>query len=420
VQDTGIGIPSSRLAAIFEPFAQVDSSTSRKHGGTGLGLAICRQLAELMGGDIGGESEEGKGATFWFTARFEKQAPGVPVSSSVATASGMTGVRVLIVDDNATNRMLLMSLLDQWGCRYQTAVDGESSLALLDEAATKGDGFRIALIDHQMPGMDGLELGRRIKGNPRLEATMMVMMASLFQKGDAAIIDEIGFDGYLAKPVRQSHLHGCLSQLLGRTAAGDRAVGIVAGRTVAESAPCNARRLLAEDNIVNQKVAQGLLKNLGYRADVVANGLEAVKALELINYDLVLMDCQMPEMDGFEATSLVRNTASKVLNHEVPVIVMTANAMKGDREHCLEIGMSDYLAKPVKPNELRIQLEKWLSRKEETGRFRIECSDGTLQPAELSSRPQVFELAGMLDQLMNDEEFAIDVISCFLVDTRCR
>ena len=329
----------------------------------------------------------------------------------------MTGVRVLIVDDHASNRMLLMSLLDQWGCRYQTAVDGESAPALLGEAAIKGDSFRIALIDHQMPGMDGLELGRRIKGDPRLEATMMVMMASLSQKGDAAIIDEIGFDGYLAKPVRQSHLHGCLSQLLGRTAAGERAVGIVAGRTVAESAPCNARILLAEDNIVNQKVAQGLLKNLGYRADVVANGLEAVKALELINYDLVLMDCQMPEMDGFEATSLVRNAASKVLKHEVPVIAMTANAMKGDREHCLAIGMSDYLAKPVKPNELRFLLEKWLSRKEETGRFRGECLDGTLKPAEPSSRPRIFDLEGMLDQMMNDEEFAIDVISCFLVDT---
>jgi PAS domain S-box-containing protein len=414
VRDTGIGIPKSRLAAIFEPFAQVDSSTSRKHGGTGLGLAICKQLAELMGGTIGGESEEGQGANFWFTARLEMQPSQLAHVPKDPVNPDMSGVRVLVADDNATNRTLLAALLGQWGYRHQSAADGETALALLREAAGQGDPFRIALIDHQMPGMDGLQLGRRIKEDPRLVSTLMVMMASLSQKGDTGIIEEVGFDGYLAKPVRQSHLNSCLGLVLGRATAGERTVGRVTRHTIAESVPSSARILLAEDNIVNQKVAQGLLRTLGYRADVVANGLEAVKALELINYDLVLMDCQMPEMDGFEATTLIRHAASKVLNREVPVVAMTANAMKGDREHCIEIGMSDYLAKPVKKNELRVLLEKWLPRGEESAPQQ-EPEGQPLPVSVHGSAVPVFDLSGMLERL-EDEGFARELTSCFLED----
>jgi len=367
IHDTGIGIPEARCAAIFEPFTQVDGTTTRKYGGTGLGLAICRQLVELMGGKIGVESEDGKGSTFWFTARYEKQTsegssrPGIGVKTSeVLERVDITGVRILVVDDNDTNRKLMAALLNSWGCRHESASEGEAALKLLYEAAEQNDPFRVALIDQLMPGMDGSELGRRIKADPLLESTLMVMVTSLGRRGDAAILEQIGFAGYLAKPVRPSQLYGCIVLVLDRTAGNLPETGIITRHTVAEVAQRGVHILVAEDNDVNQKVAQGILSKLGCKANVVANGLEAVRALELTNYDLVLMDCQMPEMDGFEATAVIRNPESKVLNHKVPVIAMTANAMKGDREACLEAGMDDYLSKPMKKNDLAGILEKWL------------------------------------------------------------
>ena len=364
VNDTGIGIPETRLDAIFDSFTQVDGSTTRKYGGTGLGLAICKQLVALMGGEITVESTAGKGTTFRFTAKFDKHPEGSePV---IVPRASITGVKILVVDDNSTNRMLLITLLDHWGCRYETAADGEVALALLREAADQGDLFRIALLDQQMPGMDGMELGLIIKADPQLQATIMIMITSMGQRGDVATLEKMGFAGYLAKPVRQSHLFDCLSMALGRATAGDKTAGIITRHTPIESAPQTARILLAEDNIINQKVAQAQLKKLGYTSDVVANGLEAVQALVLINYDLVLMDCLMPEMDGFEATAQIRASDSEVRNHEVPIIALTANAMQGEREKCLEAGMNDYLAKPVKREELAKVLGKWLHSDVET------------------------------------------------------
>jgi signal transduction histidine kinase/CheY-like chemotaxis protein len=367
IRDTGIGIPEARRAAIFEPFTQVDGTTTRRYGGTGLGLAICKQLAELMGGKIGVESEEGKGSTFWFTARFAKQAHEsslVPVlgdkNSEVLQRVDITGTRILVVDDNETNRKLVADLLKRWGCRYESASNGEAAVKLLHEAVAQNDPFRIALLDQLMPSMDGRELGRRIKADPLTESTLMIMVTSLGRRGDAAILEQIGFAGYLTKPVRQSQLYECIALVLGRAAGNLPETGIVTRHTVAEVAHRGVRILVAEDNVINQKVAQSLLSKLGCKADVVANGLEAVRALELINYDLVLMDCQMPEMDGFEATAVIRDPESKVLNHKVPIIAMTANAMKGDREQCIGAGMDNYLSKPVKKDELAEILEKWL------------------------------------------------------------
>ena len=372
VRDTGIGIPESRLAAIFEPFIQVDGSTTRKYGGTGLGLTICRQLVKLMNGEIGIISKEGNGSTFWFTAQLEKNAKVEPSGkTSLRDLTLDSKARILVVDDNATNRLLMECLLHNWGCRYETTEGGASALLLLHEAVQRDDRFHLALLDQQMPVMDGLELGRRIKSDPELAQTLLIMITSVANRGDVALLEQIGFAGYLAKPVRQAQLYEAIELVLASNAAPDsgkplgdaprhQAQGSAPLHAFAEAAERSVRILLAEDNVINQKVAQGLLHKLGCKADVVANGMEAVRALELINYDLVLMDCQMPEMDGFEATVVIRDPDSLVLNHAVPIIAMTANAMKGDRERCLEVGMNDYLAKPVKKSELNEILKPWV------------------------------------------------------------
>jgi PAS domain S-box-containing protein len=363
VADTGIGISPENQKRLFSPFVQVDGSTSRKYGGTGLGLAISKQLVELMGGVIGIESPstppradgETSGSIFWFTAVFEKQAADqIPEPTPMAD---LTGVRVLVVDDNDTNRLLVTNLLKNWGCRFAEAVDGETALDRLREATREGDPHAVALLDMLMPGMDGAELGRRIKESPDLRDTRLIMMTSIGGQGDRAGFTELGFAGYLNKPLRQSQLRECLAMVLGRAepAATMPPQEIVAGTTEPGSRQRRARILLAEDNAINQLVALKILKKLGYRVDAVADGHEAITALETFPYDLVLMDCQMPEMDGFEATRAIRK-----MKIGIPIIAMTANAMKGDRELCLAAGMNDYLSKPVKSSELSAALERWL------------------------------------------------------------
>jgi PAS domain S-box-containing protein len=360
VRDTGIGIPAKRLGALFSPFTQVDGSTARQYGGTGLGLAICKQLSELMGGEIGVSSEEGKGATFWFTARFEKQA-GQAAEIEELKQVDISGTRILVVDNNSTNRLLITTLLKHWGCRFDSAVDAEEGLKLLFEAAQAGDPFELALLDQEMHGMNGLELGRRIKAEPLLTSTLMILVTSIGQRGDAAVMEQVGFSGYLAKPLRQLQLRNSIAMALGKSQQNYDPAQQTLGtdHVLSESVEHDTRILLAEDNIINQKVAQSLLGKLGYKADVVANGLEAVKSLEMIRYDLVLMDCLMPEMDGFEATAAIRSPDSKVLNRKVPIIAMTANAMQGDNDRCLAAGMNDYLSKPVKREVLAEMIRKW-------------------------------------------------------------
>jgi CheY-like chemotaxis protein len=364
VSDTGIGIPAGHMNRLFDSFSQADSSTTRKYGGTGLGLSISKRLAEMMGGRISVDSEDGHGTTFRFTAIFEKQPAGK--EKTLVVPEDIRGRRMLIVDDNATNRYVMREQLKSWGCRFGEAAGGKAALDCLDRAASVNDAFDIAILDMQMPEMDGEELGVRIKQSPGLQHTVLVLMTSMGNRGDAGRLEQIGFSAYLTKPVKQSQLYECLALVCGETArpAGHPGAGLITVHSLAEKKKHNRRILLAEDNLINQKVALSILKKLGYHADVVSNGREAITALQQHPYDMVLMDCQMPEMDGYEATGHIRNypaTVVDALDPDIPIIAMTAHAMKGDREKCIDAGMDDYLAKPVVPDHLSDMLKKWLT-----------------------------------------------------------
>ncbi|MBI4763225.1 MAG: response regulator [Deltaproteobacteria bacterium] len=410
VKATGIGTPADKQGNLFQKFTQADASTTRRYGGTGLGLAISKQLTEILGGTIGIVSEEGQGSEFWFTARFAKQAE---PEHAVAPPAGIGGAHLLVVDDNATNREVLKAQLLAWGVRLEEAPSGHLALQALHRAQEAGDPFSVAILDLQMPDMDGETLARIIKADEKLKNTHLVLFSSLGERGDARRMQEIGFAAYLIKPARHREIVDCLAVVLSGQTAGKPAQSIVTFHTIREMRRGAVRILLAEDNITNQQVALGLLKKLGLRAEAVANGAEAVKALELIPYDLVLMDMQMPEMDGLEATLEIRNPQSPVLNHQIPIIAMTAHAMHGDREKCLESGMNDYLTKPVSPQALADMLDKWLPK---------EGAVITKQPAEVAPAPakesevSVFDKAEMMTRLMDDEELARTVVEGFLDD----
>ena len=355
VVDNGIGIPEEAQQKIFESFSQADGSTTRKYGGTGLGLAISRQLVEMMGGEIGVESAPGKGSTFWFTAEFEKQSR----EAVARDIHRLEGLRVLIVDDNATNRTMLHNQITLWGMRNGSVENGEQALRLLRDQAAAGDPYRIAILDLQMPAMDGLTLASSIKSDPAIADTQLVMMTSLGRRDDPSI-RQAGVEFCLTKPVKQSQLLDSLLTLVGESFTTETAHKPTV-RSFDDEAERDSnavfRVLLAEDNIVNQKVALSQIQRLGYAVDAVANGFEVLDALRRIPYDIVLMDCQMPEMDGFEATKEIRQREGATKH--TPIIAMTANALEGDRERCLAAGMDDYLSKPVKQEALRSLLARW-------------------------------------------------------------
>ena len=360
VTDTGIGIPEDKLDAVFESFKQSDASTTRHYGGTGLGLSISNRLVELMNGEIGVNSEIGKGSTFWFTALFEKQ-PHAEEKISVPPVD-IRGRRFLLIDDNRTNLDILKGYLDSWGCHCDVADSGEMALSLMNAVAKVNAPFDAAITDMRMPGMDGAELGGRIKNDPLLKKTRLIMLTSLGLRGDASKMAKIGFEAYLTKPVRRSQLYNCLINLLGdREQKGhDKRPQLVTKYTISEEQRGKTRILVAEDNIVNQKLALRLIEKFGFTADGVANGKEALNSLENFRYDVVLMDVQMPEMDGFEATKNIRDPQSEVIDHNIPIIAMTARAMKGDRDRCIDAGMNDYIAKPIQPQEMLKAIEKQL------------------------------------------------------------
>ncbi len=407
VSDTGIGIRKKKLTSLFGPFTQEDASITRKYGGTGLGLAISKRLTEMMGGKIGVESTEGKGATFWFTILLNKQPKG---RKPREVASGnIRNHRILIVDDNATNRSILKDHLTQWGALPRDAADADEALAILRQACKDGHPFSLAIIDMQMPGMDGETLGKEILADPDLKNTVMVMITSADRPGEAAHMKSVGFADYISKPVKRSVLAESLSRALGGGLAAEKPISscpIPVSRQ-------NLKTLIVEDNEVNQAVACGILDKLGYHYTITANGKEAVEALSKNDeYDLVLMDLQMPEMDGFEATRIIRDPRSKVKRHDIAIIAMTAHALKQDRARCLDAGMDDYVAKPFRPEEIDEAIRRQIS------------IDDTSAPPQKTAAPdkpttdlKLFDRTAFLERINGNVDLMQRVIKVYIEKT---
>jgi signal transduction histidine kinase/DNA-binding response OmpR family regulator/HPt (histidine-containing phosphotransfer) domain-containing protein len=417
VRDTGIGIPADRLESLFAPFTQVDTSTTRRFGGTGLGLSIVRRLVELMGGETGVESVEGEGSLFWFAAHFAPVVHSVQPVYPVPTS--LKGQRVLVVDDNATNRKVLIGQLLVCGVEPVSASSADEALALMRQARAADRPFDAALLDHQMPDCDGADLGRIIVQDEALKATRLILLTSSGQRGDGQLFADIGFAGYLLKPVTQRDLTECLILVLANTAHSWHLQSqpmITRHALRAQRAQTRNRILLAEDNLVNQKVALRLLEKLDYRVDVVADGLAALVAWQTGKFDLIIMDCQMPQMDGYEATREIRRLEQG--GRRIPIVALTAHAMKGDEEKCRAAGMDDYLSKPIDRARLESCLERLLPN---TG-----LSDLTLaiknDPAAVNSASQPapvqlhhpVDWEALLESVDGDQAFARDLADAFI------
>jgi CheY-like chemotaxis protein/HPt (histidine-containing phosphotransfer) domain-containing protein len=416
VSDTGIGIPAAKQATIFDSFTQADTSTTRRFGGTGLGLAIASQLVALMGGRIWVESQPGRGTQFHFVIPFAVPAA-PPALVPPRQEPDLEGMRVLVVDDNATNRRILDEILTTWGMRPTGVDGGAAALQALDAARAADDPFPLVLLDYQMPDMDGFEVAERIGQRPHLAGATIMMLSSVGQRGDAQRCRELGVAAYLSKPVRQSVLLDAMLAALARPAPGPEARTLVTGHSLREaqqSAPPapgpprplqSLRVLVAEDNRVNQIVIQRLLERLGHTVVLCADGRAAVAAVEAQRPDLVLMDVQMPEMDGFAATAAIRaREAIHPGGRRLPIVALTAFAMTGDRERCLAAGMDDYLTKPIRRDQLVAILARFA---------------GASVPAEAEAEkagPAIDE-AAVLAYVGGDRELLGELLGIFLEDS---
>jgi signal transduction histidine kinase/CheY-like chemotaxis protein len=356
VRDTGIGISAEALPRLFQAFVQADGSTTRKYGGTGLGLAISKQIVGLMGGEISAQSTLGVGSSFRFTARFAR--PSGPAAERAARRAELQGKRILVVDDNATNREVLARSLQPSGMAVTCAPDGPSALRLALDAAERGAPYQLAILDMMMPGMDGLQLARAIRGSPELPAMGLLLLTSVGGQGEPEEARRAGVDAYLTKPIRQVQLLDCLVAMLGRNAS--RTSADVPLRTHEGLVVPGAHVLVVDDNVVNRAVIVGMLEAYECRTSEAGNGQEAVNRVTETAFDLVFMDCQMPVLDGFEATAEIRRFEITQGRRRVPIVALTASALMGERERCLAAGMDDYLSKPVRQAELGQAVSRWV------------------------------------------------------------
>ncbi len=408
VSDTGIGIAPEKLESIFESFSQADTSTTREYGGTGLGLTISKRLVELFGGKIWIESELGKGSNFHFTLPLRKAEALEKAPDAKTLQNDLVGIKALVLDDNKTNRRILSGLLTSWGMEPILTSDGPSALELVNAAQERGEKLDIILTDMHMPHMDGFGFVERVQALPGLSSVPILMLSSGAHRGDAARCQALGVAAYLLKPVRQSELRESIARATGRTANPDSASMITQDKLRRERPLSQVLSiLLAEDNHVNQKMAVRLLEKRGHKVTVVDNGSEAANMLERRSFDLVLMDVQMPVMDGITATKMVRERERKTGSYQ-PIIAMTALVMKGDRERCLAAQMDGYLSKPIRPVELDAVLEEYLQKKHREA--------PNLEPAPAAVAGDAVNLKELLDRLDGDTAFLAELSQVFRED----
>lgn len=412
VKDTGIGISPEQQARLFQAFTQADGSTTRRYGGTGLGLAISQKLVHLLGGQLTVDSDLGKGSIFQFALWFKRQQGYIQIREHPVPS--LAGRRILVADNNSSSRFYLSLLFSDWKCSVVETDDGHAALRLLEQETAAGRPFDLALIDSDLRGLNGESLGSQIKAQPDLRDLPLVLLTVLGRPGDASRMEKIGFSAYLTKPVKKAVLHDCLLTIFHPEAYFPTHVRphIITRHTISDIQWQKTLILLVEDNAINQKMVRLLLEKHGWRVETADNGGEALRALERTAYTLVLMDCQMPGMDGYATAQRIRDPDTDVLNHCIPIIGLTANALPEDRQKCLDAGMNDYLSKPVDPHHLVETVEKWL---------KANLPETAEEPFEfLPEETDLFDYDGLLDKLDGDFNAAQNVISLFEVEwTRC-
>lgn len=427
VKDTGIGIPKEKQAIVFESFTQADGSTTRKYGGTGLGITISKQLAELMGGEIGVDSEEGKGSTFWFTSVFSKQS-GADLQRRKEVP--LSNARVLVVDDNKTNRQTLIEYLRSWGSVPVEAESAKEALSILKGSMADREQLNLVLIDLNIPEMNGFDLAREIKRVESLRSIPIIIFTPFGNPGDGKTCRDIGIEGYLTKPIRERDLRRAIETVLGSSMSGEsgREIDLVTRHSSAEGDRKEIRILLAEDYPTNQQVAKRHLDHAGYQVDLAEDGKQALEAFKRKHYDLILMDVQMPLMDGYQATKAIRELESALAAMgnknptktmpRVPIIAMTAHAMSEHKELCLEAGMDDFLSKPLTRKELLSMVAKWLKSRPRPSSL----SGSALNPPSKTGRDispievqpgKPIDLERAIAEFEGDKEFLSEVIAGF-------